>query len=99
MTWRPVLSVKLSAERFEQRMKVKIIIDHKSVIEEQNDLQFQTNLQSWSGVCDHQFEYVFTDEIRKPSFSWTIQVFGFEQMLFFYQEICFSFMIDETCKL
>ena len=50
------MSLKLSAERFEQRMKVKIIIDHKSVIEEQNDLQFQTNLQSWSGVCDHQFE-------------------------------------------
>ena len=29
----------------------------KSIIEEQNS--FRTNLQSWSGAWDHQFEFVF----------------------------------------
>ena len=56
---------------------------HKSVNEEQNNLQFQTNLQSWSDVWDHQFEYVFTDQTQKPSFSWTSQIFGFVKMPLF----------------
>ena len=60
---------------------------HNSVIEEQINLQFRINSQSWFGVWDQQFEYIFTDETRKPSFSWTSQVFGFEKTLF-YQEIC-----------
>ena len=37
---------------------------HKSITEEQMNLQFQTKLQSWSGACDDQFEYVSTDETR-----------------------------------
>ena len=32
-------------------------------------------------VWDHQFEYVVTEETQKPSFSRTIQIFGFEKML------------------
>ena len=50
-----------------------------------NNSQLRTNLQSLSGVWDHQSEYVFTEETRTPSFSSTSQIFRF------YQEICFKF--------
>ena len=44
-------------------MKNKMMIKHKeNATEEQMNLMFRTNLQSGSGVWDHQFEYVFTDE-------------------------------------
>ena len=44
----------------------------------------------------HQFEYVFTEKTRKPSFSWTSQIFGFEKMLLFSSENIF--FTNGACK-
>ena len=50
------------------------------------------------GGWDHQFEYVFTEKIRKSSFNRANQVFGFEKMLLFSSEEMFQFFTNGTCK-
>ena len=101
MTWNPVLNLKPKAEKFEERVTVKIIIEHitKALFiyiysKGKKYLYFRTNLQSWTGAWCHRFDYVFNDKTRKHSFSPTSQIFGFEKMLLycFYQEICFTFL-------
>ena len=74
-------------------MKVKMIMESiMKILEEQNNLQFRTNLQSWSGVWDHQFKYVFIEETQEPSFSWASQILqNFEEMLLFQTGYMFQF--------
>ena len=64
-------------------MTVKMIIERIIKNNEEQSIYSFELIQSWSGAWDHQFEYVFTDETRKTSFSWTSQIFGFEKMLLF----------------
>ena len=81
-------------------MTVKMIIERiiKALLKSKI-LQFRTNLQTLlSGVQDHQFEYVFTDENRKPSFSWTSQIFGFEKMVLFLSGNMLQFFTSGKCK-
>ena len=61
MTWRPSENLKPSAERFKQRKNIKMITELivKALLKGKTNFSFG----------DQQFEFAFTEETRKPSFS------------------------------
>ena len=80
MEWKPVLKLKPTAERFQRRTKVKMIIERIIKALLKNKLIYSSELIY---NHDHKFEYVLTEESRITSFSWTYKIFGFEKMLLF----------------
>ena len=91
MTWGPVLNLKSRAERFEQRMKVKVIIKRitDGLLKRKWIYSFELGTPGWV--------YFFRREL-------TTLLAGLTKLWFrkkcfcFYQEICFSFFINTTCK-
>ena len=75
------MNLKQNGERFEQRIKVKMIIESIMKVLLKSGLIYSFELFYSHGVWDHQFEYVFNEETQKSSFSCTFQIFGFEKML------------------
>ena len=90
MTWTPVLNLKPSAERFERRIKVKMIIERimKALLKSKIIYNFELiyNHVLVSGITSRS---VFTEETPKRSFSWGSQIFGFEKMLLFFSVFFF----------
>ena len=77
MTCRPVLNLKASAEKFESRMKVKMIIERIMIALLKSKIIYSSELIYTHGLVSR------TEETRTPSFSWTCQIFDFEKMLLF----------------
>ena len=73
-------------------MKVTMIIEHIIKALLKSKIIYSFKLIYSHGLVSRITVYVFTEETRKPSFSWTSQIFGFKKGFCFYRGICFSFL-------
>ena len=100
MTWSPALNLKPSAEKFEQRMKVKMIIGHiiKALLK-------STVIYSFNLIYSHGLVSGITNLsmilLMKPEsllLAGLAKSLIFKKRFCFYQEICFSFFNNAICK-
>ena len=105
MRWSSVLNLKLRAERFEQRMKVKMIIEHiiKALLKSKMIYSFEL-IYSHGLVPGITHSICFCWRNPQAFFGWTSQIFGFKKMLLVfireYVLVIYQYLIEilERCK-